>query len=164
VHLAKSAEDVCHAIDLAGQSVTGKNTLARLAHRAPCQHNRQLDILAAHLEPAAHPAVGELDVGGLTLGADATRKNFVTAPRDVLSIVGRLHHQYVNHHVLRRPRLLGRDESGPSLHIYRRMAQIAGNWRGACREQLGEVLRLYSLTFSNSAGDDRRLRSRRDRK
>jgi len=103
-HAVKRAEDVRHAIGLAGQRIGGENPFAFLARGTPSEDNQKLAMPARLLESAGHPRVGELEVGAGAVRADAARKNGVTASRDDLGILGSVCGEYVRQHVPRRPR------------------------------------------------------------
>jgi len=103
----ESAEDVHHPVDLAGERVGGENPLALVARATPSKDDAQLAMVTWQLESAADQTVGQLQRGTCTTPADAARKNRVTAPRDDLVILGRVHGEYVRHHVPRRPRSSG---------------------------------------------------------
>lgn len=99
-HLGDGAVDIGDAIHLARQNITGQHPLACLAVQTSRQHHRQLRVLAVDLEAAAHPASCHLEVAAGAAIANAARENYITAPRDVLRIIGRLDREYVGQHVL----------------------------------------------------------------
>lgn len=103
-------EDIFDAVDLAGESVAGKNALASttVGIAAPSQNDSDSLILARLLEASLHPGLCEHKLTAATAVANATRKNRIIAARDVLGVSGRINVKYVHQHVPRRPRLFGK--------------------------------------------------------